>query len=131
MFGLFGKRKPKTALDAAIIQMYGSLQHKKTANVEAASKMAFDDLLFRCIDEASVKKHAIELFASPMPYSTIDLAVSVSLFFFRDPVNYERLESAQLGARLKVLEWVKSGEVNASVAAAFENSLYTRFKPRR
>lgn len=131
MFSFFRKRKPKTALDMAIMQIYGSLYHKKTANLEAATRIAHSDLLCECIDADSVRQKAAELYASPMPYSTNDLAVSVALAFYKDPANHEFLKEAQMVARLQLLEWVKADTVAKPIAMAFENTLYKLFKPTR
>jgi hypothetical protein len=83
--GIFGKRKPKTALDALIIQINGSLDHKKTANLGQAESLVFNELLSETIDRELVHQKASELFDGPITYSTKDLALSVALAFFQDP----------------------------------------------
>ena len=41
----------------------------------------------------------------------------------------ETLEPVQLEARMKLLELLKANKINPLLASAFEDSLYTRFKP--
>ena len=130
MFGFFGKRKPKTALDALIIQIYGSLEHKKTANLDTATNLAFEALLCTAIDYQTVRKKAEELFSGKIPYSTNDLAISVALAFFQDQHNRELLSEAQLVARMQLIEWLNEGTVAGPIAVAFENALYKQFMPR-
>jgi hypothetical protein len=129
MFGIFGKRKPKTALDALIIQIYGSLDHKKTANLGQAESLAFNELLSETINRELVHQKASELFDGPMPYSTKDLALSVALAFFQDPKYKSQLSDVQLLARLQLIEWINEGSVARPLAMVFENTLYERFKP--
>lgn len=129
MFGFSKKRKPKNLLEELIVQMYGSLDHKKTANLVAATRIAYKDLLCECIDEGSVQRKAAELFTSEIPYSTNDLALSVAMPFFVKPENHEVLKEAQLVARLQMLEWLQDRSIAPPLAKVFENSLYKAFNP--
>jgi hypothetical protein len=129
MFGLFKKSKPQSALDMLIIQMYGSLDHKKTADLEAATQIAFDNLLCQMINLDLVRLKASELYAGPIPYSTNDLALSVALAFFKDPSCHDNLLQAQMVARMQVLDWIMDGVICKPLAVAFENTLYKIFKP--
>lgn len=128
MFGFFGKRKPKTALDALIIQMYGSLDHKKTAKLEESIEIASEALLCGLVDKQTVRAKASELFSGPIPYATNDLALSVALAFFKDEKNKELLRDAQLVARMQLLDWITAGTVAKPIAGAFEHTLYTMYK---
>lgn len=128
MFGLFGKRKPRTAMDAVILQIYGSLDRQKTADVEAAGQLAYADLLCEGVEPREVSDKARALFAGPMPYSTHDLALSVALAFFKDPQYRDALREAQLVARMQVFEWAQDGKVAKPLAAIFEETLYSTFK---
>lgn len=129
MFGFFGKRKPKTLLDQLIIQMYGSLDHKKTADLKLATDRAYEALLCRAIDLNVVQSKASELFSGRIPYSTNDLALSVALAFFKDDSYKAVLSEAQLVARMQLLEWINDNSVARPLAMAFETTLYNKFKP--
>jgi len=79
--------KPKTALDELIISIYGDPPPPKRANVEEAISLAANELLEAIVEEQEVRAKAEELNAGPIPYSTYDLALSVSMHFFRES-NY-------------------------------------------
>lgn len=130
MFGPFKKKKPKTTMDMLILQMYGSLDHKKTADIQLACQIAYRNLLCECIAEDSIRKKADELFAGPIPYSTNDLALSVAMAFFRSDEHSHLLEEAQLVARMQLIDWVEEGTVAKPLAMVFENTLYCRFNPQ-
>lgn len=85
MFGLFGKKKPDTALDKFIFAVYGNPPPTKRANVEQAISLAADDLLAGIVDAESVRRQALGLSSGPIPYSTQDLALAVTLHFFKQP----------------------------------------------
>lgn len=129
MFGLFSKKKkPKNALDEFIFAVYGNPPPAKRANVGHAVEIA-KDLLGGLIDEKEVSRQAIELNDSPIPYSTHDLALSVSLTFFKQPQNVPHLFEAQLLARMKMLDWLEKGFVAPMLVQSFENVLYRVYKP--
>ena len=106
MFG-FGKKKPKTVLDQFIFAVYGNPPPAKRANVKQAIALACDDLLLGLIDREAVRKHTLDLAATPIPYSTHDLAVSAALNFFKDPQYIPYLGTAQLAARMQAMLWTK------------------------
>jgi hypothetical protein len=128
MFG-FGKKKPKTALDQFIFAVYGKPPPPKRANVEQAIALACDELLLGLIDREAVREHARALAASPIPYSTQDLAISVALNFFKDPQYVPHLGPAQLVARMKAILWTKDGLVVGPLMKSFEDTLYKLYKP--
>ncbi len=78
MFG-FKRRKSATALDEFIFAIYGNPPPPKRANVEQAIALACVELLLGVIDQREVRGHALALAATPIPYSTHDLALSVAL----------------------------------------------------
>jgi len=129
MFGLFSKKqKPKNALDEFIFAIYGNPPPAKRANVGQAVELA-NELLLGVIDEKEVGRQAIALNDGPIPYSTHDLALSVSLNFFKQPENVPQLFEAQLLARMKMLEWLQSGLVAPMLVQSFESVLYKVYKP--
>jgi hypothetical protein len=129
MFGFSKQKKPKTALDEFIFALYGNPPPPKRADVDVAARLAFEDLLMRNVDEADVRAVAQELGASPIPYSTHDLALSVALNFFKRPECKPRLQTAQMFARMKMLEWFQAGFVVQVLAKGFEDVLYKDYKP--
>jgi hypothetical protein len=129
MLGLFGKKKPKTALDELIYALYGNPPPPKTARLDEAIQIACDELLSNLVSKQEVTKLATELNSGPVPYSTHDLAVSVALNFFKQPERMKQLSVVQMLARLKVSEWVQQRKVVTLLAASFEEVLYKRYKP--
>lgn len=128
MFGIFKKKQP-TALDGVIRAIYGDHPPKKTADLERAVTIAHEDILCDLVTLAEVRDVARGLLASPIPYSTHDLAVAVALSFFKKPEHFNSLKDVQLAARLRVLNWMKDGKVARGVTKIFEDTLYTAFKP--
>jgi hypothetical protein len=129
MFGLFNrKKKPKNALDEFIFAVYGNPPPPKRANVEQAIDMA-SKLLMGIIDKNDIRDQARALNDGPIPYSTHDLAISVSLNFFKQPENVTQLFESQLLARMQMLEWLEKGLVAPMLAQSFENVLYKLYKP--
>jgi hypothetical protein len=61
--------------------------------------------------------------------STYDLAVAAALSFFKNPELVSRLAEIQIGARLRVLNWMKAGKVAPGVLKIFEDTLYRVYKP--
>ena len=128
MFGIFKKKQP-TALDGVIRAIYGDHPPKKTADLDRAVTIAHEDILCDLVTLAEVRDVARGLLASPIPYSTHDLAVAVALSFFKKPEHFNSLKDVQLAARLRVLNWMKDGKVARGVTNIFEDALYTTFKP--
>src|SRR5271169_6130171 len=126
MFGIF-KKKPPTALDAAFQVMYGN-KREKDANLTAASQIAAEELLSGIVKYSEVQACAQKLFDGPIPYSTHDLAVSVSLNFFRKTELTNDLKWAQIGARIRVTDWTREGKVTPLLAQSFEEVLYKLYK---
>src|SRR6266487_4541017 len=118
MFG-FGKKKPKTALDKFIFAVYGNPPPPKRADVEQAIALACDKLLLGLIDRGAVRNHALALAATPIPYSTQDLALSVALNFFQQSEYIPRLRDAQLPARGQAILWAKDGLVVRAISEVF------------
>jgi hypothetical protein len=128
MFG-FGKKKPKTALDEFIFAVYGNPPPPKRANIEQAVGLACDKLLLGLVDGQAVRENALALAATPIPYSTHDLAISTTLNFFKDPRYIPLLGTAQLAARIQAISWTKEGLVVAPLMKSFEDTLYKLYKP--
>lgn len=129
MFGLFGKKKPETALDEFIFAVYGNPPPPKRANVEQAISLAADDLLAGMVDAESVRKQALGLSSGPIPYSTQDLALAVALHFFKQPQLVPHLAGAQMMARLKAMQWLQQELAVPVLVKSFEDTLYTMYKP--
>lgn len=121
--------KNPTAMDAAVRAIYGDKPSTKSADVERAITIAQEDLLAEEVSIAEVRHVASALAAGPMPYSTHDLSVAAALSFFKKPELLSRLNELQIGARLRVLNWLKAGKVSPGVAKIFEDTLYQIYKP--
>lgn len=129
MFGLFGKKKPETALDNFIFAVYGNPPPPKRADVEEAIALAGADLLCGVVDQQIIRKQAIDLSSGPIPYSTQDLALAIALHFFKQPQLVPKLGQAQLMARLCAMHWLQSGLAVPVLVKSFEDTLYTMYKP--
>jgi hypothetical protein len=128
-FGLFKKKQP-TVMDAMIRLVYGANPPSKSADLERSIAIAYRDLLCEQVPLSQVKQLASELFKGPVPYSTLDLAVSTALGIFKDPEYVPVLQECQLVARLRVAEWTKGGMVPPLLAQSFEEVLYRLYKPQ-
>jgi hypothetical protein len=128
MFEFLKKKKPVTALDQFIFAVYGNPPPEKRANVARASSLACE-LLMGVVDERQVRGVAEELNASPIPYSTHDLALSAALNFFKRPEYMPQLSTAQMFARIKMLEWLEDKLVVPILVGSFEETLYKLYKP--
>jgi hypothetical protein len=117
-----------SALDEFIKATYGDPPPRKTAQLSKAVESAYKELLMEQVPFQKVQKIGKELMASAIPYSTEDLAISISLTFFSSPEFTTKLEEAQMMARLKLMEWISSGKVNHHLAKTFEEKLYQQFK---
>jgi hypothetical protein len=131
MFGFFKKRQP-TQMDQYIKAIYGDKPPTESADVTEAVRLAGEDLLRGTADPDQLDTLAKALDASPIPYSTHDLAVSVALRTFKDADEYARqkLFAAQLTARLTALKWAKEAKLVPALLGAFETTLYELYKPR-
>ena len=128
MFGLF-KKKPANTLEALIFAIYGNPPPPKTAKLNEAIELAFEELLIGVISKPEVAKLATELNAGPIPYSTHDLAISVALNFFKKPDLVPLLGDAQMLARLNALEWLTQKKVAPLLVKNFEDVLYKLYEP--
>ena len=125
------KRIPKNALDELIFVAYGNPPPPKTAVLYDAINIAHEELLMKLISFEDVYKVGKELYDSPIPYSTHDLALSIALNFFSDTELMPTLEEAQLFARAKMLEWLSENRINPMMTKSFEEKLYRLYKPTR
>jgi hypothetical protein len=130
MFGLFSKKKkPKTALDSFIFTLYGNPPPPAgRANLDEAVTLAFESLLGSLIEKEVVRKHASELHAGQIPYTTHDLALSTAIYFFKDVQCISKLQAVQIFARMEALEWCQSGLLHQELLRIFENDLYKLYK---
>ena len=129
MFGsLFGKKKPETAMDVFIRSIYGDPPPPKRAVLSEAIDLA-NELLMGEVSEQDIIIQATQLNSGPIPYSTHDLALSVALSFFKKPELIPRLGSAQLMARMSMLEWFDEKKVAPILVKSFEDTLYKLYKP--
>ncbi len=115
-------------MDLFIKLVYGDPPPPKRANVIQAAQLASEELLMEEVDRSEVKLVAEQLASGPIPYSTHDLALSVAVNFFRRPELKEQLRSAQIGARVKMLQWVIAGSAAKMLAKNFEDTLYELYK---
>ena len=125
-----GSPKP-SMMDAFIKLAYGS-SPPKTAKLQEAIELCYAQLLGRIVDIAQVRSIATQLYDSPIPYSTHDLAVATALNLFRsgsDGPRREQFAQIQIFVRMVVLDWMKEGKVVPMLAKSFEDTLYERYKP--
>ena len=128
-FDLFGsKKKPETATDLLIKAMYGDTPPPKRANLSEAVGLA-NDLLMGEVTEREIVTLATQLNSGPIPYSTHDLALSVAFNFFKDPARISRLGTAQLMARMSMIEWLQEKKVAPLLVQSVEGTLYKLYKP--
>jgi hypothetical protein len=125
MFG-FGK-KPESALDQLIKSIYGDPPPAKRANLSTAIDLA-GELLMQQVSEKEISIIGTKLESGPIPYSTHDLALSIALNFFKDPQYIPSLRTAQLMARMTMLEWYEQGKVAPLLVKSFEDTLYNLYK---
>lgn len=129
LFDLFGaKKKPETAMDVFIKAMYGDPPPPKRAKLSEAVDLA-NDLLMGEVAEREIASLAAQLNSGPIPYSTHDLALSVALNFFKDPARISRLGTAQLMARMSMMEWLQEKKVAPLLVQSVEDTLYKLYKP--
>lgn len=69
-----------------------------------------------------------KLDSGPIPYSTEDLALSIALNFFKDPAYIPLLGTAQLMARMTMLDWFGENKVAPLLVKSFEDVLYKTYK---
>ena len=81
------------------------------------------------VSKQEIQTLATQLSSGPIPYSTHDLALSVALNFFKDPERIPSLGTAQLMARMSMLEWLQDGKVAPMLVKSFEDTLYKLYKP--
>jgi hypothetical protein len=129
LFDLFGgkKKKPETAMDVLIRSLYGDPPPPKRANLFEAIDLA-KNLLMGIVNEREITVIATQLNDGPIPYSTHDLALSVALNFFKNPAYIPKLASAQLMARMSMLEWLQESKVAPMLVQSFEDTLYKLYK---
>jgi hypothetical protein len=129
LFDLFGgkKKKPETAMDVLIRSLYGDPPPPKRANLFEAIDLA-KNLLMGIVNEREITVIATQLNDGPIPYSTHDLALSVALNFFKNPAYIRKLASAQLMARMSMLEWLQESKVAPMLVQSFEDTLYKLYK---
>jgi hypothetical protein len=129
LFDLFGdKKKPETAMDVFIKAMYGDPPPPKRAKLSEAVVLA-NDLLMGEVTEREIVTLATQLNSGPIPYSTHDLALSVALNFFKDPARISSLVTAQLMARMSMIEWLQEKKVAPLLVKSVEDTLYKLYKP--
>lgn len=126
-FDLFGgNKKTESAMDVFIKAMYSAPPPPKRANLSEAVDLA-NELLMGDVTKREIVALATQLSSGPIPYSTHDLALSVALHFFKDPARVSTLGTAQLMARMSMIEWLQEKKVAPLLVHSVEESLY---KPR-
>jgi hypothetical protein len=128
MFNIFNKKK-ETAMDGVIRAIYGDRPPAKSADLERAITIAHEDLLCEEVPATEIRRLASALAAGPVPYSTYDLSVATALSFFKNPEFQDRLQEIQMGARLRVANWMEGGKVAPGLLRIFEDTLYRVYKP--
>jgi hypothetical protein len=125
MFG-FGK-KPETVMDRFIKSIYGDPPPTKSSNLSEAIDLA-GELLMGEVPLKEISIIGAQLDSGPMPYSTHDLALSIALNFFKDPQYMPKLKTAQMMARMRMLEWLEENKVVPVLVKSFEDTLYSLYR---
>jgi len=108
--------------------MYGDPPPPKRAKLSEAVDLA-NELLMGEVTEREIVTLATQLNSGPIPYSTHDLALSVALNFFKDPARISKLGTAQLMARMSMIEWLQEKKVAPLLVQSVEDTLYKLYKP--
>lgn len=93
-----------------------------------AINIAHDYLLISKVSLQDVFNCGKDLFETPIPYSTVDLAASIALKLFSETDRIKSLSDSQLFARMKMMGWIEKKEINMPLAKYFEDKLYTLYK---
>lgn len=96
---------------------------------ERAADLAFQHLLASKVRLDALTVVATELAKSIEAKTDHELALATALFFFEQQGLKAGLNSAQMMARLTMLEWLQDGAVGPGEAEHFENQLYRLYKP--
>jgi hypothetical protein len=92
------------------------------------------DLAFQHLLAAQIRRDALVVVASQLSKSIgaktdHELALATALFFFEQHELKPILKSAQMMARLTMLQWLQNREIEPAEAEYFETQLYTLYKP--
>lgn len=90
---------------------------------ERAADLAFQHLLASKVRLDALTVVATELAKSIEAKTDHELALATALFFFEQQGLKEGLNSAQMMARLTMLQWLQDGEIEPAEAEHFENQL--------
>jgi hypothetical protein len=96
---------------------------------ERAADLAFQHLLTAKVRLDALTVVATELAKSIGAKTDHELALATALFFFEQQGLKPNLHSAQMMARLTMLQWLQDGEIEPAEAEHFENQLYKLYKP--
>lgn len=96
---------------------------------ERAADLAFEYLLASKVRLDALTVVATELAKSIEAKTDHELALATALFFFEQQGLKAGLNSAQIMARLTMLQWLQDGEIEPAEAEYFENQLYRLYKP--
>jgi len=124
------KTNPGSGIEQFIHSAYGNPPPPKSAKLDEAIQLAYQNLLMSEINKNDVANEARSLNSGPIPYSTQDLALSVALFFFKQKELKTQLSEAQMYARALALEWLKQKKAAPLIVRTFENTLYKIYKPQ-
>lgn len=111
--------KKRTLLDDVSDVMYGE-NAQKSANLDDAIKIAYEEILLKIVPENEVSSLAKALYDGPMAYSTDDLAFAVALNFFKNQVYTEKLRGATVKTSAMLKNAIKRGSINPIFADSFD-----------
>lgn len=112
--------KKKTLLDEVSDVLYGE-NAQKSANLDDAIKIAYEEILLKIVPENEVSSLAKALYDGPMAYSTDDLAFAVALNFFKNQMYTEKLRGTTIKTSAMLKNAIKRGSINPIFADSFDS----------
>lgn len=122
-FLTWGGFRPMSSASASATRGAGGIDPERAAN------LAFQHLLASKVRLDALTVVATELAKSIEATTDHELALATALFFFEQQGLKAGLNSAQMMARLTMLQWLQDGMVGPAEAEHFENQLYRLYKP--
>jgi hypothetical protein len=129
MFGILEKKTPGNVSEEDAFALYSNPGQPEKANLEEAITIAGEELLMGRVERQEIQRQAQTLYATPVSYSTHDLALSIAMNFYRQPGNIPYLDDFKIIALLKVIHWYQEGLVMQVLLENFEKILCVLYEP--
>jgi hypothetical protein len=129
MFGILEKKTPGNVSEEDAFALYSNPGQPEKANLEEAITIAGEELLMGRVERQEIQRQAQTLYATPVSYSTHDLALSIAMNFYRQPGNIPYLDDFKIIALLKVIHWYQKGLVMQVLLENFEKILCVLYEP--